>query len=750
MAIPGKNEAFDLRNRKSTTAATITTTNGVPTGGSAGQILTKATAADYDTTWATSTSIQKGDGTYVLIRNNTGSIITKGQVVYSNGANGNRVTVALAQANAESTSSRTYGVASEDIAINADGYVQIEGYLVGIDTASLGQGSQLYLSGTTAGAYTTTKPYAPTHLVYVGTVVKAASANGGGSILVKCQNGYELDELHNVDNNHTNTLADNDVLSYTSSTGLWYNKTLTQAGIASATHVHGNITNAGALTTTVTAGSAPKFAIADSTTNVLGTWVPTGTASSTTYLRGDGSWSTPPAGTTYTLASGTNNGTLKLTASTGGVQDNIAVTGLGSAAYTASTAYIPVSVATATGDILYAPAPNAITRLAGSTTNGWVLTYDTTLARPTWAAPSGGGSGFTGAGTSVTGITTAATVALPISTTGGASVGALSLTGGNSTATNGVGGAITITAGNATAATTSTGGSVTIKGGTGNSTSGAGGIVSIDGGLGSAANGNGSVAIGTATTTDSITLGRSGFASVSIPGQLQSSLLLKTTSTSASSPLIFAAQTGAPVLAAGSVDYDGNVFYGTPKVNNTTAGKGLIPTQQYFIQNATTSIATTSTGNATITANAMVGKAIYLAASTTYEVEAVLYVQGAYTVTAATNFGINLLYPTGSTALINAFYSYGTATSAVATNQTVLNSTTAFTISSSITSGNYIRIELKGIVKTAGTAGNFSPVFTLTNAATPATATMSIATNSYIKVNPVGGVGADINIGGWA
>ena len=50
-------------------------------------------------------------------------------------------------------------------------------------------------------------------------------------------------------------------------------------------------------------------------------------------------WTDTDTNTTYTLASGTNNGTLKLTPSSGGVQDNIAVTGLGTAAYTASTAY---------------------------------------------------------------------------------------------------------------------------------------------------------------------------------------------------------------------------------------------------------------------------------------------------------------------------------------------------------------------------------------------------------------------------
>lgn len=208
---------------------TLVATNGLPAGGSADQILSKIDATNYNAQWVTNTAIQKGDGIYVLIRNNTGSTLTKGQIVYTNGATGAKVTVALALATGDSTSARTLGFVADDILHNDQGYVQIEGYLSGVDTASLTDGAQLYLSGTTAGAYQTTKPVAPIHLVYVGVVAKAASAAGGGAIMVKCQNGYELDELHDV---LVASKANLDVLSYESSTNLWKNKTLANAGIA--------------------------------------------------------------------------------------------------------------------------------------------------------------------------------------------------------------------------------------------------------------------------------------------------------------------------------------------------------------------------------------------------------------------------------------------------------------------------------------------------------------------------------------
>jgi hypothetical protein len=82
------------------------------------------------------------------------------------------------------------------------------------------------LSGTTAGAFTATKTLAPTHLVYVGIVVRSNSTEG--AIEVAVQNGYELEELHDVS---IGTLANNDLLAYESSTSLWKNKTYSALGL---------------------------------------------------------------------------------------------------------------------------------------------------------------------------------------------------------------------------------------------------------------------------------------------------------------------------------------------------------------------------------------------------------------------------------------------------------------------------------------------------------------------------------------
>jgi hypothetical protein len=155
------------------------------------------------------------------VRNTTGATLTKGTVVYISGATGNKPTVSKALATGDSTSAQTFGLVQANIANNANGNVVCVGDLTGLDTSAFTEGAQLYLSSTTAGTYTTTKQLAPNHLVYIGVVTRAHPTQG--QIEVKIQNGYELDELHNV---AAQTPSNNDGLFYESSTSLWKNKSI--------------------------------------------------------------------------------------------------------------------------------------------------------------------------------------------------------------------------------------------------------------------------------------------------------------------------------------------------------------------------------------------------------------------------------------------------------------------------------------------------------------------------------------------
>ena len=161
-----------------------------------------------------------GQEEITLCYNGTGDTLTKGTVVYISGAQGQRPRISKASASSESTSSKTFGLVSENIANGAEGFVTTFGSISNVNTSSFTEGSALWLS-TTAGLITQTPPTPPNHSVFIGYCLK--SNESSGRIFVKVQNGYELEELHNV--LITNPITGN-VIKYDSSTGLWTNGTI--------------------------------------------------------------------------------------------------------------------------------------------------------------------------------------------------------------------------------------------------------------------------------------------------------------------------------------------------------------------------------------------------------------------------------------------------------------------------------------------------------------------------------------------
>lgn len=162
------------------------------------------------------------DNVFVTVRNNTGATLTKGTVVYINGAIGQNSTVAKALATSDATSAQTLGLVTVNLPNNTVGKVTIIGLVDDINTSAFTDGQQLYLSPTVAGGFTATKPHAPNHIVYVGVVEYAHPVHG--KIFVKVQNGYELDEIHDV---LIQSPANNDVLTYDAATDLWKNRPVT-------------------------------------------------------------------------------------------------------------------------------------------------------------------------------------------------------------------------------------------------------------------------------------------------------------------------------------------------------------------------------------------------------------------------------------------------------------------------------------------------------------------------------------------
>ena len=278
------------------------TGQGLPSGGTTNDILSKTSATNYAAAWtdaptvdsvtldtaaAEATGIAKlywdategtvafgmaggvvtqqlGRSTFVRAKNTTASAMTAGQVVYLTGVSGDRPTIALADASVEATSAETVGILAEDIAVNAEGEVCTAGILAGINTHGLVAGTLVYLSET-AGTWTQTRPTQPAHGVRLGIPLKISTNPVGGSGLfyVQVNNGYELDELHDV---LITSPTAGDLLKRNTGNTLWTN----QAPAA--------LTKTDDTNVTLTLGGSASTALVNAASLTLG-W--TGTLSST-------------------------------------------------------------------------------------------------------------------------------------------------------------------------------------------------------------------------------------------------------------------------------------------------------------------------------------------------------------------------------------------------------------------------------------------------------------------------------------
>lgn len=164
--------------------------------------------------------------TVSLVNNAEATTLQIGEAVYLFGNVGNHASVKRADNDSDTTSSKTVGLVAEAIPSGGTGPVVTRGYVTGMDlSVGYSAGQVLWLGEN--GGLTTTKPTAPEHLVFIGVVVRATN---NGIIYVATQNGYELDELHNVSISSPNV---GDVLTYNGS--LWVSASVSGAGGASVT-----------------------------------------------------------------------------------------------------------------------------------------------------------------------------------------------------------------------------------------------------------------------------------------------------------------------------------------------------------------------------------------------------------------------------------------------------------------------------------------------------------------------------------
>lgn len=171
-------------------------------------------------------TLQIGQEEVVRIVNKTGDDLLEAnyQAVYISGAQGQRLKVDLALATTDGTSAGTLGLVTENIDDNQEGFITSSGLVREIDTTGDLQGEVwadgdiLYLSPITAGNITNVKPLAPEHTVIMGFVVYAHAIHG--KIYVKVDNGYEIEELHDV---QVIDRTDTDILQWYEDDLVWRN-----------------------------------------------------------------------------------------------------------------------------------------------------------------------------------------------------------------------------------------------------------------------------------------------------------------------------------------------------------------------------------------------------------------------------------------------------------------------------------------------------------------------------------------------
>lgn len=213
--------------------------SGIPTGGLEGQILSKITDTSYDTQWIDNFA----DQLRVIAKNNTASTINKGVAVMSTGSAGDRITIAPANADGSIEVKYMLGVTTENIAVDAEGYVTLVGPVTGLNTNAYTVGDILYIDPNTPGAFTTTQPTAPDVDLPLAIVLKK-NASAGIIFVRMWSQGAKLGELQDV---NVAGVTDGQVLTYDSATSTWIAETAPGGGGGDTTSTYVTLTTSSTL-----------------------------------------------------------------------------------------------------------------------------------------------------------------------------------------------------------------------------------------------------------------------------------------------------------------------------------------------------------------------------------------------------------------------------------------------------------------------------------------------------------------------
>ena len=153
------------------------------------------------------------------------------------------------------------------------GFCTTFGLVRNINTSNLTEGGAVWLSKDTAGAMTAVRPEAPNNGVFIGFCVRKHASTG--VIFVNVQNGYELEELHNV---YAPSPTNGQVLTYVSGNSRWEAATVADQSATNELQTLSVAANTATLSNsggsvTIAGGGINTVATAGSTITVTGTEV---------------------------------------------------------------------------------------------------------------------------------------------------------------------------------------------------------------------------------------------------------------------------------------------------------------------------------------------------------------------------------------------------------------------------------------------------------------------------------------------
>jgi hypothetical protein len=324
---------------------------GLP--GTAGQILSSNATG---VSWIDPSALPAGaaETVEIQVKNTSGGILTKGTPVYIKPSTSaiDRVEIAAADAG-DSTKMPAVGLLAQDLSNQASGVAITGGMLINfttdpIDGTTPTSNDTVYVK--VGGGLTLTKPTGATGLIQNIAKVGKVSGGSSGSLVVSSilrtndvpnlpigkiwvgdgnttvSTVVFIDETNNYFglNNLTPTQA-LDVTGNILASGSIEGNSIIKTGGVSTEFLKAD----GSVDTTVyldgfTVGNSTFISLSNAGTvnnpDITATLSATGTPSATTFLRGDNSWATIPAGDTYSLTAGVKSGTsvpLNLDASAG-------------------------------------------------------------------------------------------------------------------------------------------------------------------------------------------------------------------------------------------------------------------------------------------------------------------------------------------------------------------------------------------------------------------------------------------------